>query len=199
MNAELEEFISKCETCNTFQPAQQKEPLICYRVPQRPWEKVGWDTFTSSNRDYLWTFDHYSDYFEVDELRKKKKGAVVIGKLKKRFASHGTPDTFHSYNGPPFTSNKFSVFAAMYEFEHVTSSPEYPQSNGKVKNAVKTSWERESYEGKKFRHVISTEVPKNFQSYREWCCTHETASLRWKEQMDQGPSWTTSRLKILCC
>jgi len=36
MNRELEEFISKCETCNTFQPAQQKEPLICHEVPQRP-------------------------------------------------------------------------------------------------------------------------------------------------------------------
>ena len=63
----------------------------------------------------------------------------MIGKLKKRFATHGIPDTFHSDNGPPFNSNEFSAFAAMYEFEHVTSSPEYPQSNGKVENAVKTS------------------------------------------------------------
>ena len=29
MNRELTEFISKCETCNTFQPMQQKQPLIC--------------------------------------------------------------------------------------------------------------------------------------------------------------------------
>lgn len=49
------------------------------------------------------------------------------------------PDKFHSDNGPPFNSNEFSPFAAMYEFEHITSSPECPQSNGKVENAVKTS------------------------------------------------------------
>ena len=139
MNRELEEFISKCETCNTFQPAQQKEPLICHEVPQRPWKKIGCDIFTCNNRDYLCTVDYYSDYFEIDELHKTKTGTAVIGKLKKRFATHGIPDTFHSDNGPPFNSNEFSAFAAMYEFEHVTSSPEYPQSNGKVENAVKTS------------------------------------------------------------
>ena len=139
MNRELEEFISKCETCNTFHPAQQKEPLICHEVPQRPWEKVGCEIFTCNNRDYLCTVDYFSDYFEIDELHKAKTGAAVIGKLKKRFATHGIPDIFHSDNGPPFNSNEFSAFAAMYEFEHVTSSPEYPQSNGKVENAVKTS------------------------------------------------------------
>ena len=46
---------------------------------------------------------------------------------------------FHSDNGPPFNFNEFSAFAAMYEFEHVTTSPEYPQSNGRVENAVRTS------------------------------------------------------------
>ncbi|XP_022797523.1 uncharacterized protein K02A2.6-like [Stylophora pistillata] len=139
MNREVTEFISKCETCNTFQSAQQKEPLICYEIPQHPWEKIGCDIFTFNNQDYLCTVDYFSDYFEIDELRKSKTGATVIGKLKKRFATHGIPDTFHSDNGPPFSSNEFSAFAAMYEFEHVTSSPEYPQSNGKVENAVKTA------------------------------------------------------------
>ena len=139
MNRELEDFISKCETCNTFQPAQPKEPLICHDIPQRPWEKIGCDIFTFNNRDYLCTVDYFSDYFEVDELHKAKTGVALIGKLKKRFATHGIPDTFHSDNGPPFNSNEFSAFASMYEFENITSSPEYSQSNGKVENAVNTS------------------------------------------------------------
>ena len=35
------------------------------------------------------------------------------------------------------TLKKFRDFAAAYEFELVTSSPHYPQSNGRIENAVK--------------------------------------------------------------
>ena len=41
-------------------------------------------------------------------------------------------------NGPQFFSAEFSVFARIWEFDHVTFSPKYPQSNGKAENAVQT-------------------------------------------------------------
>ena len=41
-------------------------------------------------------------------------------------------------NVPPFNSNEFQQFATNYDMEHVTSSPHYPQSHGKVENAIKT-------------------------------------------------------------
>ena len=44
-----------------------------------------------------------------------------------------------SDNGPPFNSYEFQQFATNYDVEHVTSSPHYPQSNGKVENAIKTA------------------------------------------------------------
>ena len=58
MNRELEDFISKCETCNTFQPAQPKEPFICHDIPQRPWERIGCDIFTFNN-----SFIHFIHLF----------------------------------------------------------------------------------------------------------------------------------------
>ena len=39
--------------------------------------------------------------------------------------------------GPPYNSKEFAEFSKEYKFEHKTSSPRYPQSNGKAENAVK--------------------------------------------------------------
>ncbi|VDI46323.1 Hypothetical predicted protein [Mytilus galloprovincialis] len=84
------------------------------------------------------TIDYYSDYFEIDRLN-NKKGKEVIGILKKHFARYGLPDCVFSDNGPPFNSHEFRHFSNQYEFTHTTSSPRFPQSNGKVENAIKTA------------------------------------------------------------
>ena len=44
-----------------------------------------------------------------------------------------------SDNGPPYNSEEFDNFAREYEFELRKSSPTYPQSNGRVENAIKTA------------------------------------------------------------
>ena len=61
----------------------------------------------------------------------------MISRIKSQFARRGKPDQLISDNGPPFSSREFREFALAYEFEHLTRSPRYPQSNGKVENAVK--------------------------------------------------------------
>ena len=138
MNNDLTDYISQCEICASQQNAQSKEPMITHEQPSRPWEKIATDIFTFDGKDYLCTVDYYSDYFEVDPIN-RKTGEVIINKLKKHFATHGIPVTIYTDNGPPFNSQEFSSFAEKYEFEHKTSSPHYPQSNGKAENAVKTA------------------------------------------------------------
>ena len=43
-----------------------------------------------------------------------------------------------SDNEPQFSSQDFSTFSIQYGFEYCTSSPNYPQSNSKAEQAVKT-------------------------------------------------------------
>ena len=138
MPAEIKDFISKCEVCASYKKEQPKEPLISHKIPSRPWETVGFDIFHFDNRDYLCTVDYYSSYFEIDPL-KDKTASEVIHTLKRHFSRHGIPSKLMSDNGPPFNSYEFQQFASNYDMVHVTSSPHYPQSNGKVENAIKTA------------------------------------------------------------
>ncbi|KAK7105846.1 hypothetical protein V1264_017174 [Littorina saxatilis] len=136
MNADIEKLVSKCATCQTHQSNQQKEPMISHPIPERPWETLGCDLFDFQEKSYLVVVDYYSDFFEVDRLE-NKTAEEVIYKTKAHLARHGIPDKIISDNGPPYSSDKYRDFAEAWEFEHITSSPYYPQSNGKAENAVK--------------------------------------------------------------
>ena len=69
----------------------------------------------------------------------KTVSSTVIGKLKGIFARHGIPSVVISDNGPPFNSSEFASFGQNYGFQHVTSSPIYPASNGEAERAVQTA------------------------------------------------------------
>jgi len=62
---------------------------------------------------------------------------TVIGSTKKHFARFGIPDVVVTDNGPQFCSQEYREFAEEWKFEHTTSSPYHPQSNGKAESAVK--------------------------------------------------------------
>ena len=68
--------------------------------------------------------------FEVDKLD-ISDSRNVIEKLKMQFSQHGIPEVVISDNGPQYASTEFAKFASDWHFQHITSSPWNPQSNGK--------------------------------------------------------------------
>lgn len=137
MAARVREFVSQCEICRSMDMKQQKEPLQPHSVPSRPWVKLGADLFELDGQSFLVIVDYHSGFVELDVLSKTTSGAV-IRMLKAQFARHGIPELLITDNGPQFASAKFQDFARQWDFEHRTSSPAYPQSNGRAENAVKT-------------------------------------------------------------
>ncbi len=133
MNAQIKRFIEKCDQSRSL-----RESLCPHELPDQTWSKVGTDLFVFNNRDYLITLDYFSHFWEIDYLP-DTKSSTVINKLKVHFVRQGIPDIVFSDNGPQYTSTEFQQFSRLWEFQHKTSSPAYPQSNGKAESAVKTA------------------------------------------------------------
>ncbi len=106
-------------------------------LPARPWQRVAADIFHWEGGHYLVVDDYFSRYIEVANLPKLVT-TTTVERLKVIFARFGIPETLVTDNGPQFASCEFAEFARDYDFEHVTSSPRYPQSNGEAERAVRT-------------------------------------------------------------
>ena len=60
MYTEIEEYISKCPVCNTYQHKQQKELMIQHPLPARPWQFIAADLFEFQGKEYfVTTADYY--------------------------------------------------------------------------------------------------------------------------------------------
>ena len=55
------------------------------------------------------------------------------------FTRYGIPEVVVSDNGLQYSSEAYAALARQFQFERVTSSPRYPQSNGEVERAVRLS------------------------------------------------------------
>ena len=62
----------------------------------------------------------------------------LITALLDTFCRSGAPDVIWSDQGPQFMLHSFQTFTKEWGFQHITSSPTYPQSNGKAESAVKS-------------------------------------------------------------
>ena len=136
VSTQMAQIVKQCPECaKNSTPA--KEPLMTSPLPDYPWRVIGTDLFELEGKHYLLSVDYYSRYPEVTQL-KTTTSVAIIEHLKAVFSRHGIPETVRSDNGPQYSSLEFAQFANTYEFNHITSSPRYPQSNGQVERTVKT-------------------------------------------------------------
>ena len=110
--------------------------------------------------------------------------ACTVAALKNIFAWYGIPEIVRSDNGPP---HEFTAFAITYHFQHITSSPLFPQSNGQVERMVQMM---------KKMLTKSNDICKSLLNYRStplpWC-NLSLAELPMVESLELfSPSQTNS-------
>ena len=131
-------MVRKCAACQQLQKCQEHEPLIQHELPTRPWQIIGTDLFMIGQDTYLLICDYYSKFPFVYHIKGKVTSDVIVSKMSEVFAENGSPDRVVSDNGGHYTSQTFRNFATEWDFDHVTSSPHFPQSNGFIERQVQT-------------------------------------------------------------
>uniref|UniRef100_A0A8D8RDX6 RNA-directed DNA polymerase n=1 Tax=Cacopsylla melanoneura TaxID=428564 RepID=A0A8D8RDX6_9HEMI len=127
MNNDIQSFIKKCLTCQTFKGQKTKEPLMPLEIAKFPFERISMDILNFKSREYLVIVDSYSKWIELLPL-KTKKCSEIISKLKDLFSKFGIPCIIQSDNSP-FNSLEIKKFCNEYNIKWWFSSPNYPNSN----------------------------------------------------------------------
>ena len=138
MDAEIENRVKGCGSCQEHLNAPAKAPLHPWEWPECAWSRVHVDfagPFEGSM--FLLVVDAYSKWIEVVPVR-HATSQTTIEKLRVIFATHGIPEMLVSDNGTPFTSADFQEFVTRNAIRHVLTSPYHPASNGLAERAVQT-------------------------------------------------------------
>ncbi|XP_063607727.1 uncharacterized protein LOC134782233 [Penaeus indicus] len=132
INRDIEDIVQQ-ETSRS----QTKETLIPHELPTRPWQYVGTDLFHYGENNYLIIAD-YSKFPVIRKMPMHVTSTAVIKGLKNLFSEYGVLEKVYSDNGRQYSSEEFATFASNWEFEHITSSSHYPQSNGFIERIYQT-------------------------------------------------------------
>jgi len=137
ISQDIATLVGSCTTCNTYQNSLPQEPMWERDIPSEPWEMLGTDLFDFKSEKYLLICDYYSKFVIVRKLT-RETSSCIVSHMRQLFNEEGAPTRLYSDNGPCYNSSEFSDFAEEYGFDHITSSPHYPKSNGFAERCVQT-------------------------------------------------------------
>lgn len=142
MSSQIKDVVTQCEVCAKFASSQPKSSMQSFKIPCYPFQEVSMDVFFDNDavkqRKYLVIADHFSDFFEIEEI-KDLKPCRIVDVCKKIFSRHGIPEKVNTDNATNFVNREMKEFARKWNFRHSTSAPHHQQANGKAEAAVKVA------------------------------------------------------------
>ena len=136
---ELKELVTNCTTCLKFSSQNptclSNRQYTGHEIPVHPWSKLASDIFYFEGDSYLLIVDYTSRFLIIRKLS-SMTGKAIAHHMQAIFAKYRWPDTLVTDNGPCYTSKEFQILMKSMSVNHITSSPNYPQSNGLVEKFV---------------------------------------------------------------
>jgi Integrase core domain len=138
MTNDILHYHKRCPVFQNTQAAKVHEPVMTKPIPKDQFNVVASDLFAFDNSNFVLIVDSISGFYEFARLE-ESTSAAVIEQMKRWFSVHGPPKELHSDNGPQYASSEFRKFASEWNFQHVTSSPHHPRSNGLAERYVQVA------------------------------------------------------------
>ena len=136
LDNDIDNVIASCQICQDHQPSNYKEPAILKPRPVCPFQEAAADLCMYGCKQFLIIVDCYTDWLNIIPMKNNMTKHHLIATLYSKFCRMAIPDILWSDGGPQFTAKAFHTFAVQWRFTCQTSSPRYPQSNGKIEATV---------------------------------------------------------------
>ena len=137
LDADVEEFVRCCSTCQLHRNKLPPEPAASWQQPKGPWCRIHLDyAGPVEGKMLLVIVDAYSKWPEV-WITLSTSAQVTIDHLRMSFATHGLPEVVVSDNAGCFAGEEFRTFLACNGIRQRFTPPRHPASNGEAENVVK--------------------------------------------------------------
>ena len=126
---EIHHTVDKCGICQATSTAQRKLQSVPSEIPPHAWHTLNTNLFYWKHFNFLVLGDFFSKFLIVRKLP-SSTSSFVCKKISNIFTEFSKPYVIRSDNGPCYASKEFKELMELFQVQHVTSSPHFPQSNG---------------------------------------------------------------------
>jgi transposase InsO family protein len=141
---EVKKYVTQCGECQEARPAQRREPMMSFEIPEAPGLVVHGDYFELGANEYLVLVDIFSGWMEVMSANSRRPSELTR-LFRVYMTRNGVPKKFHADQGSAFESAEFKNFCKEWGIEFSDNSPKYPRGNGIAEAFVK-----------KAKHILAT-------------------------------------------
>jgi transposase InsO family protein len=132
----IKEHRDACGQCQVMKPAQQKEPMLSFKVPPAPGLVWHSDYLTWNGQDYVFFVDGFSGWTELYTATSRCP-TTLIRIMRLQLMRQGIPRTIQADQGTAYHSREFKEFCEKYGINLVLSSPKHSQGNAVAEATVK--------------------------------------------------------------